>query len=288
MYNHWATIDNQNYIFRQREVEILELPPGIYTIKATPKGIFFVKRMPQNLSELVKFQNTDSDTIVNEIRSFWTKKELFKRHNFPFRRGILLYGPPGTGKSCSVKLIMEDVVKMGGLAIMFTAPDVFRKAFEGLREIQPNTPVVTIIEDIDIWVDYESELTNLLDGHGAFENVVVLATTNYLKDLPDTIKNRPSRFDKRIYIGTPNEKIRADYIKHLLINSDFENKIDYSTWAAQTEGLTFAHIKELYLSVCFFDNKFDEALLRLREMLSPVEDSPVEDPFVEFFVSNDS
>jgi SpoVK/Ycf46/Vps4 family AAA+-type ATPase len=264
---HWATADNRTFFPREETTKFEALPPGIYEIRNSTKGIYFYKRKPQNIAELVRFNDTNIDDAVKEINNFWTKRDLFKRHQFPFKRGILLHGPAGSGKSSAIKMIIEDVVAMNGIAIMFCDPSTFENGMDYFREIQNNTPVVVVIEDIDSWLMHnESEITNILDGHGNFENIVFLATTNYINHLSDRIKNRPSRFDKRIYIGPPNIETREAYLNKIVSTEEF--KVPIKQWADESEGLTFAHLKELYLSVCFFDADYAETLTRLKDMIS--------------------
>lgn len=265
--NHWATGDDRNFFPRGDEKEFPELPCGIYDIKNSIQGSYFRLRKSQDLSELIRFGDTQVDEAVSEIKSFWTKKSLFNKHNFAFRRGILLYGPPGSGKSCAIKMIIDDVVKMNGIAVMFTDPSLFTSSMEFLREIQTTTPIVVVIEDIDSWLNsYESVITDILDGHGGYEDVVFLATTNNINSISDRIKNRPSRFDKRIYVGPPNLETRREYIANLIGKSDDFKHIEIDVWAKDSENLTFAHLKELFLSVCFFDCDYKSTLDRMMDM----------------------
>jgi len=271
--NHWTTGDERNFFPRGIEHGFSELPAGIYDLKNSLQGLYFRSRKVQDLSELIRFENTQVDEAIAEIKSFWTKKQLFNKYNFPFRRGILLYGPPGSGKSCAIKMIIDDVVKMNGIAIMFCNPGLFSESMDSLRQIQKDTPVVVIIEDIDGWLDsYESTITDMLDGHSGYENIVFLATTNNINILSDRIKNRPSRFDKRINIGPPNLETRKEYISNLINKYDDFKHIQIDVWANDSEGLTFAHIKELFLSVCFFDCDYKLSLEKMIEMTNYNED----------------
>ena len=276
----WATSNDRTFFPRVLEKEKRELPPGVYTICMSPTGLYFNLNKPVDLSELIRFDDCGIDEAVSEIKDFWTKKSLFERHDFAFRRGILLYGPPGSGKSCAIKMIIQDVINDGGIAIMFTGIEMLNSGMDVLRDIQPETKVVIVMEDLDSWLDrgYEPEITDMLDGHNSYNNIVFLATTNYINNLSDRIKNRPSRFDKRIYVGTPNEKTRREYLINLLSKSDFKDKVNINEWANDSNGLTFAHLKELYLSTCFFGAKYNESLNRLKSMVND-DDEEVEDEF---------
>lgn len=267
--SYWASADDKSYFPRAEEKKLETLSPGVYEIRNSAIGTFFYKKKDPDTSELLRFDDTKVDEAVQEIRKFWTKKDLFVKHNFPFKRGILLHGPAGAGKSSAIKMIIEDVIKMNGIAVMFCEPSLFESGMEFFREIQRDTPVVVIIEDIDSWTDHggEADITNILDGHSGLDNMVFLATTNYLDNLSDRIKNRPSRFDKKILIGPPNKQTRLHYLERLISLSDFKN-VSIEKWADDSSGLTFAHLKELYLSVCFFEANYVETLDRLKDMIA--------------------
>src|SRR5258705_13886621 len=74
---------------------------------------------------------------------------------------------------------------------------------EIFRVIEKDRPLVIIFEDIENLCtggSTETLLLNVLDGLDQLENVVYLATTNYIEKLKERIMNRPSRFDRRIYV----------------------------------------------------------------------------------------
>ena len=267
---HWASADDTTYFPRGKSKIIPKLSPGVYNIENSMQGPYFHKNQV-NLGDLLRFEDENIDLALKEISSFWTKKELFKNHEFPFRRGILLYGPPGSGKSSCLKLIVKEIIDLGGIAINFNSIELFVSGMSLLRTIEKETPIVVLMEDLDSILDYndQSAVLNMLDGIGGFENIVFLATTNYIDSLEGRIKNRPSRFDRRFFIDFPNEKSRKLYLEHIIGKTNEFKNIDIDQWVKDTKGFTLAHLKELYLSVCFFDNDYNEVLVRLTNMTSP-------------------
>lgn len=270
--NHWASQNNQVFYPREASKKLKKLPPGIYSINNSMQGIYFYKN-EANLGDLVRFEDENINNVLKEITTFWSKKSLFEKHKFPYRRGILLSGPPGSGKSCCLKLIIQEVIDMGGLAINFTEVGMFTAGMNLLRGIESDTPIVVVMEDLDSLLEYnnQSEVLNILDGINGFTNVVYLATTNYIDRLEGRIKNRPSRFDRRFFIDFPNAKSRKLYLEHIIGQSDDFKDIDIDAWVEATQGMTPAHLKELFLSVAFFGNDYEEVIQRLGKMRS-VED----------------
>ena len=184
-----------------------------------------------------------------------------------------------SGKTCTVNLIMKDVVDdRDGVVIKFTNPGLFIEGVRVLREIQPNTPVVVLMEDIDSIIDHyeESPVLNILDGVENIYKMVFLATTNYPELLGPRIINRPSRFDKRFKIPYPNSESREMYLKHLCKEKPPQDlNIDIKKWVKDTENFSIAHIKELFVAVVILGDEYKEALENLtlmKEIVTSTQD----------------
>jgi len=263
--SQWTTADNA--IFCPISATIGKLPPGVYEIDTNPAIGLFFSRMEVDLDGLIRFPDSNSDKVIEEVQKFWARKEVFISHNIHYKRGIILWGPPGSGKSCTVQFIMKDVVDKGGIVVKFTHPIIFNKGMRVLRRIEPETPVIVIMEDMDGILEMynESDVLQILDGIDQIQNVVFLATTNYPQCLGARIINRPSRFDKRFKIGHPNAECRRVYFEHIMQEED-EDKIDLDKWVMDTEDFSIAHLKELYVAVIILDDSYGEAIKTLRDM----------------------
>jgi DNA polymerase III delta prime subunit len=179
-----------------------------------------------------------------------------------------MHGPPGCGKSSIISLLVRSLLKDNGLIVKFPRnTNLFKACMRGLRNIQPNLPVIVLMEDLNYILDDcdESDILNLLDGIENFShNTVYLGTTNYFSQLPGNIRNRPSRFDLVVEVGPPAANIRKQYFESLLLDGDKIDDLD--KWVENSEGLSFAHLEELFKSVFLFDNSFDNTLARIRSM----------------------
>lgn len=245
------------------------LPIGVYEIGHCDRGVFF-QRVPVKTEGLIHFPQTNSEKVVHEIQKFWEREEIFREYNLTYKRGIILWGPPGSGKSCTIQLIIEDVVKRGGIVIKFGHPNLFLQGMRAFKEVQKDTPIVVLMEDVDSIIENysESSVLNILDGVDQVDKVVFLATTNYPERLGARILNRPSRFDKRFKIGHPNEESRMLYFKHLIGGEDKSKKlkVDLKRWVSDTEGFSIAHLKELFVAVCILGDKYESAIETLSSM----------------------
>jgi hypothetical protein len=190
-----------------------------------------------------------------------------------------------SGKTCTVNLIMKDVVDRNGVVIKFTNPGLFIEGMRVLREIQATTPIVVLMEDIDSIIEHyeESPVLNILDGVENISKVIFLATTNYPEMLGPRIVNRPSRFDKRFKIPYPNVESRTMYFKHLCgTKKPEELKIDIKKWVKDTEDFSIAHLKELFVAVIILGDEYAEALENLSKMKEKISSSEDIDKLMGF------
>lgn len=276
----WATSDGVNFMPTATTKE--QLTPGTYDIRFNETNGLYFEKVPVVTTGLLRFPETNSDKIVVEIQKFWEREQIFRDYGLHYKRGLVLYGPPGSGKSCTIQLVMQDVIERGGVVINFTVPNLFLQGVRKLREIQPSTPVIVLMEDLDSILEEfsESEVLNVLDGVNQIDKVVYLATTNYPERLGDRIINRPSRFDKRFKIGSPNEESRRLYLNHIIGGEEKvkELSIDLDKWVEDTEDFSLAHLKELFVAVVILGEDYDNALETLVKMkeenLSSDDDQP--------------
>lgn len=264
----WTTSDNKRFVPASKTCG--SLIPGVYEIMHSQNiGIYFEK--VQVITEgLLRFPQTNSEKVVTEIQKFWDREHLFKEYGLVYKRGIILWGPPGSGKSSIIQIIMKDVVERGGIVVKFGHPSMFTEGMRILREIEPDTPVVVLMEDIDSIISMfnESDVLNILDGVDKVNKCVFLATTNYPENLGARIMNRPSRFDKRFKIGHPNKESRLLYLKHI-IGSEERIKalgIEIDRWVNDTNGFSIAHLKELFVAVVILGDEYSTAVKTLTKM----------------------
>jgi SpoVK/Ycf46/Vps4 family AAA+-type ATPase len=263
------------------------LPDGEYcpahaTIDSVPSGLYephynrdvnqvTLKKLPFTTDELYKLPSVEIQEILSDIQKFWDSKELYENYKFVHKRGILLYGEPGCGKSGIIQLCIRQIIELNGLVINVKdedSVDYFIDFMPHFRNIEPNRPIVVILEDLESIAGEgkyaTSQLLNILDGVKQIENVVYVATTNYPEKLEERISNRPSRFDRRYQVEMPNAEIREAYLRAKL--GDKVNDIDLVRWIKRTEDMSLSHLKELVISVFLLDKTFDDALALLEGM----------------------
>lgn len=272
-YKEWIEHRANEFIPTPTVVLKPQIPPGSYIIKWDyQNGYPIFTKKPVKLDELLVLPDPVFTSILHDIQYFWDNKEKFEEYRYAYKRGILLYGPPGSGKTSLIALLSDDIIKRGGIVInikdandLSIYNDSVGKIF---RNIQPDTPVLTIMEDLDGLAqvkETETLLLNILDGVYQLTNVVYLACTNYPENLQDRILNRPSRFDKRYFIDLPNETVRKFYLERKIYPDDLA-KLDLDDIVKKTEGLSMAHLGEFVKSTFIFGKTVEESIHSLKEM----------------------
>jgi len=254
-----------DYYFGQPSVTYNKLPPGVYTLEVDKSGAIYVAPMQVVSDGLITLPDFTSEIVIKDVNNFWNQatRDKFERRNIVYKRGILMHGKPGTGKTSCVMQIMEAEVKAGGIVFFGPTPGTLTHALKAIREIEGNIRCLVVWEEFDSALNSdESGYLSLLDGQNQIDNIVYLATTNYLDRIPARFRNRPSRFASVIEIPLPNEATRRLYITSKLLPDE---NIDVDLWVKETDGMTIDHLKDLVISVLCLNVSFQDAIDRLKE-----------------------
>lgn len=275
-HTRWSVLQNDQ--FAPSYVSIPNVPSGLYEMKwNTSIQTWVIAKQALNIDELYELPSPEIESILNDIKIFWKKRDTYREYNFVHKRGILLYGDPGCGKSGIIQLCVKDLIENENGIVINIKEDEDFKAFidfvPTIRSIEPERPLIVILEDIDSLAGEDrystTKLLNILDGVKQIENVVYIATTNYPEKLQERITNRPSRFDRRYEVQMPSRAIRESYIKNKLSDDDLKN-INLDEWLDGSEDMSLSHLKELVISVIVMGKDFKESLATLNAL----SDSP--------------
>jgi len=260
--NQWKIA--QSGVFEACGATASKLPPSAYTCALEQFGQIQFHARDLQVDALIDFEGSLPGKILDEIESFWSLGENFQKHGFLHRRGYLLYGPQGSGKSSVVHQVVHRIIKKGHVAVFCEHPGLLTRGMELFRRVEVDRPVVCVFEDIDAIIEMhgDSELLAWLDGSHQINKVINLATTNYPERLDRRIVSRPRRFDRILKIETPTASMRRTYLEKKL--PDLETQGELTRWVDLTEGLSFAALAELVISVVCLGNKLEDTVELLR------------------------
>lgn len=256
-------VKDKDVIRASTDITLLpKIEPGIYSVNFSKDYGYYCKKINVESDELFIFTDSITEDLLSEIENFWDKADEFKANKLIHKRGILLEGYPGTGKSSIVSILSEEIMKRGGVVFKvngYRNLDDYIEFIRGsFRKIQPDTPIITILEDIDQYEDVEPELLDFLDGKTHLDHHVIIATTNNTEMVPDTFL-RPSRIDLKIEVALPNEKIREEYFKFKNVpESELKELVTLS------DNLSLADLKELYICRYLLDYSIEDAVAKLK------------------------
>lgn len=264
----WVNSEGKYFLSKKPNSETIE--SGLYNIRHSDQYGYYLEQKSVTLDEIFLVPDTLLGEIVADMEKFWNNKQRYDDYKIVYKRGILLYGLPGTGKSSFINLLINEICSnYNGIAVNMESNGSFIQMAEVIRNMEPDIPILAIIEDLDSYLYNNSikEFLNILDGNNQIGNVIYLATTNYIGNIEDRIKNRPSRFDRKYEIGYPNEIVRKYYLEKKLKPEDLA-VIDIDKWVADTANMSFAHLKELVCSVVIMGSDYDKTMVELKNMVA--------------------
>lgn len=266
-FQNWAT--NGVDVFWGSAAAVDTLPAGLYKCEYRDgPGICLVKQSVFT-DEIIEIEDSDSTYITDEICQFWSMKEEFHKRGLLHKRGILLMGDPGSGKTSTIQLLIRKMIEEHqGIVIYPDARNISitTDCLLTARKLEPGRPILLIMEDFETMVESgkdENSWLAMLDGETQIDNIVFIATTNYIEKLDKRFTDRPSRFDTIKLVKMPSRKMRQQYlnVKEPTIAGE-----DLEMWLDDTEGFAISHIKEMIVSVKCFGRSYEQTLKRIKQM----------------------
>ncbi|CDB88447.1 aTP-dependent zinc metalloprotease FtsH 1 [Firmicutes bacterium CAG:170] len=222
---------------------------------------------------------------LQQIVDFLRNPKRFYDMGAHVPKGVLLVGPPGTGKT----LLARAVAGEAGVSFLSISGSDFVELYVGVgasrvrdlfEQAKRVSPSIVFIDEIDAvgrqrgaglgggHDEREQTLNQLLvemDGFGKNEGVIVMAATNR-KDILDPALLRPGRFDRQIYVGTPDWRGREDILKIHAKDKPLADNVDLSAIAKATAGFTGADLENLMNESALLATERNRCAITMKDM----------------------
>lgn len=229
------------------------VPDGAYQVGYQQGRGYYLQKFSPFSDKLVRFMSGAAKDVLTEVDTFLTPEVAarYKKYGYAHRRGILVHGKPGTGKTSLFNQAMADFTSKGGIALYNPSPGAAHAGINLARRDGRNARVLVLLEELEGHIEnWEHDLLQLLDGMASFDNFVVLASTNYLDQVPARFKCRPSRFATVVELPGPTREMRVEYMKMIVPESEREITLPpLEEIADLTEGFVLDGLKDVMVSV---------------------------------------
>jgi len=183
------------------------------------------------------------------------RPESFTRLGIHPPKGVLIWGPPGCGKTLLAKAVATE---SEANFISVKGPELLSKWFgesekavrEIFRKARTAAPAIIFFDEIESIAPIRgrgggdsgglaaerviSQLLTEMDGLESMKDVIVLAATNR-PDLIDRALLRTGRFDRFVFINSPDTKGREEIIKIYTKNMPLDDDVDLKLLGTETE-----------------------------------------------------
>ena len=241
-----------------------KLPAGLYKVIVSNDN-YKVVPIELNTDQLYSFSEGFINTILTEVEKFWNKADVYKENNLVHKRGLLLCGPAGCGKTSLIALLMKQLIEKDGLIFLARNAEDFTLMIEAIkfivREIEPDRPIISVIEDVDKLIDTlgsDADLLTFMDGGLSIDHHMIILTSNDTTCLSDALL-RPSRIDMRYEVPKPTKTIRKEFFIKKGLSEEVANE-----YANLTSGMSLADLKEVFIGTQILEKPVDTIITQLR------------------------
>jgi transitional endoplasmic reticulum ATPase len=191
------------------------------------------------------------------------RPEVFTKMGIKPPRGILVFGPPGCGKTLLARAVATE---SEANFISIKGPEIFSKwvgeSEKAIREIfrkgRTAAPAIIFFDELDAIVPRRglgygdsgaserviSQLLTEIDGIESLQNVLIIAATNR-PDILDPAVLRPGRFDRLIYVPSPDFESLKEIFKIHARSMPLSRDVDIDELARKAQGYSGADIEAI-------------------------------------------
>ena len=222
--------------------------------------------------------------LLSVIDWFKHSKEL-KEKGVSIPRGVILFGEPGNGKS----LLIKEIIRCCEAPVYIfqgEQTNVVEGIVETFKKAREAGHAIIVFDELDLLINKERRviraLQENLDGVESTDDILVLAATNYIREIPDPLL-RHGRLEKLIKVPHPTgEEALLLLKKHFKeFNLKFPKDFDDEEVALSLNGISCAGVKAVVNDLVLrngFENITSEMIdASIYNITDRVKDTPEED-----------
>lgn len=269
------------------DFEIHEPKDELRTKEGTPSyELIYASKLADGeepLGKVVGHENQKKE-LLSVISWFKNSKEL-KKKGVSIPRGVILFGEPGNGKSLMIKEIIK-CCEAPVFVFQGEQTNVVEGIVETFKKAREAGHAVIVFDELDLLINKERRVVRALqenlDGVESTDDILVLAATNYMRDIPQPLL-RHGRLEKLIKIPYPTGEEALKLLKKhfnefkLQFPKDFED----DEVALSLNGISCAGVKAVVNDLVLrngFENITSEMIDKsIYNITDRVKDAPEED-----------
>lgn len=235
------------------------------------------------LGKVIGHENQKKE-LLNVIKWFKNSNEL-KAKGVSIPKGVILFGDPGNGKS----LLIKEIIRCAEAPVFIfqgEQTNIVQGIVDVFREARQAGHAIIVIDELDLLINRERRVVRALqenlDGVESNDDILVLAATNYLREIPEPLM-RNGRLEKLIKIPYPTGEEALELLKihfkafNIQLPDDFDNE----EMALSLTGISCAGVKSVVNDVVL-RNGFENITVEMiddsiNNITDRVKDSPEED-----------
>ena len=235
------------------------------------------------LEKVIGHENQKKE-LLSVIDWFKRSKEL-KEKGVSIPKGVILFGAPGNGKT----LLIKEIIRCCDAPVFIfqgEQTNVVEGICETFKKARESGHSIIVFDELDLLINKERRVVRALqenlDGVESTDDILVLAATNYMKEIPEPLL-RHGRLEKLIRIPYPTGEEALQLLKKHFeeFNLQFPKDFDDEEVALLLNGISCAGVKAVVNDLVLrngFENITNEMIDQsIYNITDRVKDTPVED-----------
>lgn len=261
----WVTQNNKDFFVFSKTID--EIPWGTYNIVYELSSGFGLQYIEKKHDDILMLPHFPHKKILDEVEKFINSSEKYEKYGLEKKRGFIIHGDKGSGKTTLFYILTKELKKYNPIILNITDPEYWSEIIKKIRRIEKERLIVCYIEELDKIVERYTEdmVLKIMDSFISTENIIYMATCGNVKQLPPSLSERPSRFDRIYEIPLPSDESRMLFFENKILPED-KTKYSLESLVKDSKGFNIVFLKELIIALYINEENYQETFKRLKEM----------------------